>query len=307
MRPTPAARARSITRASVPRRHARMTSWPARSSSTLTRAAQYASDDQPRQDTIWSTLMRGRAAAPGPRDRSPPPGSAWRSGLNSSIARRRPASPMRRARAGSAASAASARSTDSGRSSSSEEPGLAVLHRVRQGADPPGHHRPARRHRLQRGPARLVGARAHEDEGVEGAQDGGQVAVAIAGEDHLALQPQLAHQRLEARPRLALADEEEARARIAAEQPLEAVDEQLVAAVVGEPRDRPDDGAGDRGARRGRRGPARRAPRRGRHPRRSARGPPPRPRDGCARAAMPASRARSSICRLTASTASVRR
>ena len=73
-----------------------------------------------------------------------------------------------------------------------EEPGDAMGHRVRQGADPPGHHRPGRRHRLERRATRLVGARAHQDEDVERLEHGGQIAVAIAGQRTLFSSPRSA-------------------------------------------------------------------------------------------------------------------
>src|SRR6185437_9620409 len=71
-RATPIARARSITRASLPALQTRVVGCPARSSSALMHAAQYASDDHPRHDMRWSALTAGprsanpsQAAAPG--------------------------------------------------------------------------------------------------------------------------------------------------------------------------------------------------------------------------------------------------
>src|SRR5207247_3035526 len=66
-RPAPASRARATTRRSLARLQTSVTSCPARSRAALIPAAQYASDDHPRQDTSCRTLTRQLPSPSPPR------------------------------------------------------------------------------------------------------------------------------------------------------------------------------------------------------------------------------------------------
>ena len=114
--------------------------------------------------------------------------------------------------------------------------------RVGQRTDRPRHHRPRRRHRLERGPARLVGARGHQDEAVGGGEHRRQVAIAVAGEDDVVAQGHVGHEGLQTRPCLALANEQQPSVRELRQEQTERRQQRLVAPIAGEPRHRHDHG-----------------------------------------------------------------
>ena len=197
----PIARARSMTRASLPRLQTSVMRWPAplelgadaRGPVRVRRPAparhemedSHASPREARAALARSSALGGRAAE-SRRGRWPPPRGV---ALRGEVARAR--APARRAhRAGPRGigehGAAARRATDSGRSSSSSTP-VAPCATVSGSAPTRARDDGApRRHRLERRPARLVGPRGHEGEDVERVEHRGEVAVAIAGEDRRA-------------------------------------------------------------------------------------------------------------------------
>jgi hypothetical protein len=187
MRSTPIARARSITCASVPARHPRVTVCPRRVSSCVARAAHGA-----RAIAIGEDRPQGR------RDRVGP-------------------------------------------ILVDQEPGRAVHDRLGQRAHPARHDGTRGGHRLERGAARIVRAGGHEREAVGGGQHRRQITIAVSREDHLTAEPHLRDGLLEARARLSLAHEQQPRLRHRRQHAAERVEQQLVAAVGGQPRDRHDD------------------------------------------------------------------
>ena len=123
-----------------------------------------------------------------------------------------------------------------------QEAGLAVHDGLRERAHPAGDHGTAGGHRLERGPARLVRAGRHEREAVGGREDRGKIGVAIAREGHVLAEIELGHQLLEMAARLSFSHEQNARAREPADQLADARQQELVAAVRCQSRDRDDDG-----------------------------------------------------------------
>ena len=219
-RPTPIARARSITRASLPALQTSVVGCPARSSSALMHAAQYASDDQPRHDMRCSILTRrtlsgsaltsGRAG-PGAAGRSPPSAPRAARGCVARWPGGAPPHPWPAPRPGSATSARRASRHRFGMIVPHEQPGAPVDHRLRERADGARDDRTTRRHRLERRAAGFVGPRGHQGEHVERVEHRGKVAVAVAGEDDPAGEALIAHEGLDGVPALPLADQHEPR------------------------------------------------------------------------------------------------
>ena len=121
-----------------------------------------------------------------------------------------------------------------------QETRLAVNDRLGQCADASCDDQTPCRHRLERRPARLVGACGHQREAVGRREDQREITIAVAGEDDLVPEPELGDEPLEIPARLPFADEEQPRGRELPEEQPEARQQEVVPAVRRQTRDRDD-------------------------------------------------------------------